>query len=473
MTDKRANLLKSLQCAQELLMRQARQHFKKFVRYLKDDYDMQWFHAVICDKLDRFANGEIKNLMILMPPQHGKSELATRLFPAFVLGKNPDKRIAITSYSDTMASGFNRAIQRNIDNAEYYALFPETKLNNSKVTKTNLDNFSRTEHLFEVVGKKGSVRSVGRGGSLTGNPVDIGIIDDLYKDRVEARSPTISEGAWQWYIDVFKTRLHNDSQQLIMNTRWDDSDLCGRILEEEGDKWVVIKLPAIKTADVNDYDTRAEGEVLWSKKHSLEKILDQKKLSQVSFNSLYQQDPKPNTDILIFSNWIEIPEWPTVDLPDGRKVPMHTDSFGLDFGKTSGINALTRFALNGEDAFFREHLYEAGISAEEIARLLIEVYGYNGEIVYCDHMPTKISALRAKKINAVPAVKGEGSIDDGISKLKALNCHYTADSRNLKKELNNYQWTTYGKVITNIPVDDFNHAIDSCRYAYYSKYFRR
>lgn len=411
--------------------------------------------------------------MILMPPQHGKSELATRLFPAFVLGNNPDKKIAIASYSDTMASGFNRAIQRNIDTHSYHKLFPETKLNNSKITGIKTDNYSRTEHLFELVGKKGSVRSVGRGGSLTGNPVDIGIIDDLYKDRTEARSMTVSEAAWQWYLDVFKTRLHNDSQQLIMNTRWDENDLCGRLLTEQPGQWEVIKFPAIKTQDVNDYDCRKEGAVLWESKHSLAKVLEQKKLSQVSFNSLYQQDPKPNTEILIFTNWIEIPDWPTVPGKDGQPVPMETSSWGLDFGKTTGINALIRFALNGEDAYFDEYLYESGIPAETIAKQMLEVYGYkSGTVVYCDHMPTKIATLRSKGIAAQLALKGDGSIDDGIQKLKKLNCHYTKRSVNLKNELNTYQWVTYGKVITNIPVDEFNHAIDACRYAYYSKFFR-
>lgn len=470
----RQELIASIAAANELLIRKARVSFKAFVKYTKEDYDMQWFHAVICEKLDQFERGEIKKLMILVPPQHGKSELATRLFPAYKLGKNPDTKIAIASYSDTMASGFNRAVQRNIDTEKYHKLFPETKLNNSKITGTNSDNYSRTEHLFELVGKKGGIRSVGRGGSLTGNPVDLGIIDDLYKDRSEARSMAISEQTWQWYVDVFLTRLHNDSQQLVMATRWDENDLAGRLLVDQPKDWVVIKLPAIKTQDINDYDPRPEGEVLWPGKHSLAKIMDQKALSQVSFNSLYQQDPKPNTEILIFTEWIEIPDWPTLPGVDGQPVPMATDSWGLDFGKTTGINALIRFALNGTDAYFDENLYEAGIPAESIAKVMNEEYGYKkGTPVYCDHLPTKIATLRVKGIDAVLAQKGDGSIDDGIQKLKKLTCYYTKRSVNLKKELNTYQWVTYGKVVTNIPVDEFNHAIDACRYAYYSKFFRR
>lgn len=467
----RSETIKSILAARELILREAQSHFKGFVKYTKEDYDMQWFHSVICDKLNDFESGKISKMMILMPPQHGKSELATRLFPAYLLGKNPDRKIAITSYSDSMASGFNRSIQRYIDTEKYGKIFPDTKLNYSRIFHTNQDRYSRNEHLFEVVNKKGSVRSVGRGGSLTGNPVDIGIIDDLYKDRSEARSMQISQGAWDWYIDVFCTRLHNDSQQLIMSTRWDENDLCGRLLVEQPGQWTIIKFPALRTADVNEYDPRKLDDALWPGKHSKEKILEHKRLDIVSFNSLYQQDPKPNTDILVFPNWIEIPEWPMVDNGTAGKAKMAIDTWGLDFGKTTGINALIKCAFNGDNLYFEECCYEPGLSAEAIATIL-KANGYKGEPVYCDHQPTKIIALRTYGIRSTEAVKGDGSIDAGITMLSNMKCHYTKRSVNLKNELNKYQYVTYGKLVTRIPVDDFNHATDACRYAHYSKYFR-
>jgi hypothetical protein len=468
-TAARDHIIQSILAAQELLSRQAQSAFKKFVRYIKSDYEMQWFHALICDKLDDFAAKKIQNMMIFMPPQHGKTELATRLFPPFLFGGCPDLKIAIASYSDSMASGFNRAIQRYIDNEAYAKVFPDTKLNGSQIFKTNYTNYSRTEHLFEIVNKKGSLRTVGRGGSLTGNPVDIGIIDDLYKDRTEARSMSISQFTYDWYVDVFKTRLHNNSQQLIMNTRWDENDLAGRLLKEQPDKWTVICFPAIKTLDINDYDIRQPGEVLWPSRHSLEKILEQKSLSEVSFNSLYQQDPKPDTKLIIYHDWIEVPEWPK---------DLAVDTYGLDFGKTTGINALVKHAADGYNAagkpkvYYEELCYESGLSGKAIADIL-KADGYKGQVVYCDHMPTKIAELRRHGISAFEAVKGAGSIDAGIVMLKGCEVHYTSRSTNLKMEKNNYQWVSYGSVITNIPVDEFNHALDGCRYARYSKYFRQ
>lgn len=463
MISDRVKLIGAIHAADELLIRRCRIRYRNFVKTMKPDYKMQWFHAYICEKLDAFVSGHIKKLMILMPPQHGKTELATRLLPPYMLGKNPDLRIAITSYSDSIASGFNRAIQRNIDNEVYGRIFPDTKLNNSKIFGTNYDNVTRTEHKFEIVNKKGSLKSVGRGGSLTSEPVDIGIIDDLYKDREEAKSLTISESAWNWYVDVFRTRLHNNSQQLIMNTRWDENDICGRLLIEEAGSWEVIKFPAIRTEDINDFDLRMPGEALWPDRHSLQKIEDQKKLSQVSFNSLYQQDPKPNTDILIFPNWVEIPAWPE----NVEKI-----TWGLDFGKTTGTNALVKCGIEGDNVYFQEFLYAPGAPVSVIKDRLIES-GYNrNQIVYCDHIPGKIHELLRSAIIAAPALKGEGSIAAGIDKLREYKCHYTADSVNLKMELNNYQYICYGKIITNVPVDEYNHLLDACRYAVFSRFFR-
>lgn len=468
MLSERQKIIQAIAAANELLRRQAQQEYKKFVLYMKADYDMQWFHSYICERLQAFEQGQVKKLMILIPPQHGKTELATRLFPPFLLGKNPNRKIAITSYGDAIASGFNRDIQRYIDNEKYNAIFPDTVLPGSSLLETKSGTYSRTDHKFDIVGKRGTLKTVGRGGSLTSETVDIGIIDDLYKDRDEARSLTISENAWNWYIDVFRTRLHNDSQQLLMNTRWDELDLAGRLLVDEPNQWEVITFPALKTKDIRPYDPRQEGESLWEKKHSKEKILGQKNLSEVSFNSLYQQDPQPNHDVLIFPDWMEIPEWPSHLV---EKV-----CWGLDFGKTSGINALVRCIETSTGYYFQECMYKRGFDEDEIIKVL-QHYGYkSGEPVYCDYEPTKINALILKQIAAEPAIKGAGSVSFGINMLdgtkQGTKVYYTADSTNLKIEVKRYQYHVIGKIITNVPADaQADHLMDACRYASVAKYF--
>jgi phage terminase large subunit-like protein len=283
---------------------------------------MQWFHEYICQKLTDFSNGKIKKLMVFMPPQHGKSQLTTRLFPAYQLGKDPNKKIVIASYNATLASRFNIDVQRVIDDMKYHDVFPDTLLNSSNVLKVS-ESALRNSELFEIVGYKGFLKAVGRGGALTGTPVDIGIIDDPIKDRAEAMSEVIREGLWSWYQDVFETRLHNDSQQLLIQTRWHENDLAGKLLKRDSD-WDVIVLEAIKENE-KDYDPRSFGEVLWGSKHSLERIQKIKETSPITFNSLYQQSPKNIDDMGLLWNRDIIDKFRIKVLPEKLKIVVAID----------------------------------------------------------------------------------------------------------------------------------------------------
>lgn len=156
--------------AAELLLkrRKARSNLLDFSTFTKPDYRVNWHHRLICQKLDEFIKGENKRLIISCPPRHGKSELVSRRFPAFLLGRNPDTKIIACSYSSDLASLLNRDIQRIIDGPEYKELFPETRLNTANVRTTAQENYLRNSDIFEIVGHKGVYRSAGVGGSITG-----------------------------------------------------------------------------------------------------------------------------------------------------------------------------------------------------------------------------------------------------------------------------------------------------------------
>ena len=232
-------------------------------------------------------------------PTHN-SEGSTRRLPAFVLGKNPDKKVAVISYSAPKARKFNREIQRIIETEEYAEIFPSTKLNASNIT-TVAGAWLRNADECEIVGHRGGFKTVGVGGPLTGEPVDMLIMDDIYKDAKTAWSPTVRESIEDWYDTVAETRLHNDSQQLIVFTRWHENDLAGRLLEQQGiydpvtnpNGWVVVTYQAIKVGKPTAYDPREEGEPLWPERHNLEKLKAVRKRNSHVFESLYQQDPKP------------------------------------------------------------------------------------------------------------------------------------------------------------------------------------
>jgi hypothetical protein len=233
--------------------------------------------------------------MVFMPPQHGKSQLVSRSLPAYLLGKNPNSKIVVASYSSDLSSSFNRDCQRIIEGEDYKEVFPETSLNKSAVVSQT--GWLRNSDIFQIVGYGGFLKAVGVGGALTGTTADYAIIDDPVKDSMEAMSATFQVRNWNWYNDVLFTRIHNNSGILITQTRWDERDLSGLILksmnEGRGEKWTILSLPAIKEDDLNPDDPREIGQALWPDRHSLEKLRMIQKSNLRTFQSLYQQNPKP------------------------------------------------------------------------------------------------------------------------------------------------------------------------------------
>jgi predicted phage terminase large subunit-like protein len=165
--------------------------------------------------------------------------------------------------------------------------------------------YKKNADIFEMPDAKGFYKAVGVTGSLTGTPADIAIIDDPVKDALEAYSPTYRERVWDWYTSVLMTRLHNDSRQLFIMTRWHEDDLAGRILKREADQWEVISIPAIRETlnDGNKQDPRKVGEALWEERHSLESLLGAQQRSPRFFSALYQQHPTIEGGNIIKSQW--------------------------------------------------------------------------------------------------------------------------------------------------------------------------
>lgn len=291
---------------ENIIVEAARRRLLNFAKFVNPKLDVTRFHYVYYEVLDRFAHGKVKRLIVSVPPQTGKSEGSSRNLPAFMLGLNPDLKICIGSYSATIARDFNRDVQRIIDTEEYAKVFPETRLNGSNVV-TITSSYLRNSDVFECVGHKGGLRVVGRGGSLTSKTVDISILDDVYKDFAEGNSPVIREAAWRWYTAVVRTRLHNDSQELIVFTRWHEDDLIGRI-EKSGEKikdvrcwadlenvpattWLRINFEALKEGEPTELDGREPGEALWEARHSRAKLEAQKALDPTGFQCLFQGNP--------------------------------------------------------------------------------------------------------------------------------------------------------------------------------------
>ena len=314
----------------------ARDNFIEFVRETKQDYQFCWHNIFLANKLNDFANGKIKKLMVFMPPQHGKSELVSRRLPPYLLGRNPKLKVIGASFSSDLSSTFNRDVQRIIDTPEYHKIFPKTTLNGSNVRSNARGNWLRNADIFEIVDYGGFYKSVGVGGSLTGTPADIAIIDDVIKDAMEANSQTVRDNIFDWYVNVLRTRLHNNSQEIMTLTRWHEDDLPGRLLVKEPNKWEIVIFPAIKENNDDPNDPRQIGEPLWGDRHSLEKLLETKSLSARTFTSLYQQKPSPDEGDVFKVQWFK--RFKSVDLP--AYVVKHFQS-DTAYGKEKSDNSST------------------------------------------------------------------------------------------------------------------------------------
>jgi len=305
---------------QEVAVELARRSLLAFTVYtFEGDYQVNWHHKLVADEIDAWLEAEEPyNLLIMMPPQNGKSELCSRRLPGYAFGKDPDKQIILGAYNADWANTLSRDAQKTMISEKYKEVFPTTRL----ATKGNRidDNAIKQASEFTIVGHKGKYRASGVGGSITGRTADIAIIDDPFKDRAEAESEVRRKTVIEWYKSTLRTRLSKDGRILMLLTRWHLHDLAGWCIEkmktEHADIWKVISLPALfeKTEFTHPEDYRKEGESLWPQKFPLNFLLREKALQlEYNWNSLYQQQPSPPGGAVFKREWARVIE--PEDLP--------------------------------------------------------------------------------------------------------------------------------------------------------------
>ncbi len=236
------------------------------------DFVFEPFHDEFFEALEKVENGEIKKLMVFMPPRASKSESISKRFPAWCLGRDSSKKIVCASYNHDLASMFGRKTKGITASVRFKNVFPDFKLSLDKKEGGNWET-----------AEDGGYYSVGVGGGLTGHGYDIGIVDDPIKDRAAAESLKIREGIWDWWTSTFCTRDDKvDSAKIIMHTRWHTDDLAGRIIDAKEAGWTIVSYPAINDA----------GESLCPNRFPLS-YYEQKRaeIGVRDFEALYQQDP--------------------------------------------------------------------------------------------------------------------------------------------------------------------------------------
>jgi predicted phage terminase large subunit-like protein len=351
--------------AAELLRRRmARQGLLAFTRYTFPDYRPAPHHRLITDTLDAVARGEKRRVMIFMPPRFGKSELASKRFPAFFLGANPKKNIIAASYNSDLASDFGREVRGIVASPEYQALFDVTLSQDSKAA-----NRWHTD-------QRGMYVAAGVGGSLTGRGAHVALIDDPFKNREEADSEVIREKVWRWYTSTAYTRLESDIdpadvleddwlwrdfQRAIENgkaapsegalilimTRWHEDDLGGRLLkqmDEGGEKWEVLELPAIR-------HEAGEEVALWPAKYPIKRLRAIRNvIGPRDWSALYQQSPAPDEGLYFKREWLRYYD----------ELPKHLRFYGAsDYAVTANGGDYTVHGTAGVDP--EDNLYVADL----------------------------------------------------------------------------------------------------------------
>lgn len=229
----------------------ARRRLLPFIKRLNPKYLDGWVHQDICRRLERFsdevAKGNSPRLMLLMPPRHGKSEIASKNFPAWHLGRHPDHEFIACSYNLSLAMGFSRKVKQIIDDPSYQTVFADTRIdpNNGSTEEWGIHN------------RRGGYVAAGIGGPITGKGAHVLVIDDPVKNAEEADSADAREKIWEWYLSTAYSRLAPGGGVLVIQTWWHDDDLAGKLQQmmvngsddENVDQFEVIKYPAIAEAD--------------------------------------------------------------------------------------------------------------------------------------------------------------------------------------------------------------------------------
>lgn len=297
-------------------------------------------HRLIARKLEAVERGEIKRLMIFMPPRHGKSMLASEFFPAWYLGRNPDHYVIAATYAQELADDFGRKVRNQIADDTFRAVFPGVGLRDDSASVKRF-HVSGPRDLLTTE-QNGAYFAAGVGGPLTGRGAHLLLIDDPVKNREEADSEIVRKRTKDWYTSTAYTRLMPGGRIVIIQTRWHEDDLAGWLLNEHAhEKWEVIELQALDN-----------GKALWPEQYDTEALEGIKRaLPPRDWSALYQQRPVPETGDYFKAEWIK-----AVDvLPDRKTLHVYG---GSDYAVTSDGGDYTVHVVVGLDPEGRLYLLD-------------------------------------------------------------------------------------------------------------------
>ena len=279
--------------ALRLKQQEATTDFMKFVEEVWPGFIHGRHHEKMARAFERVANGEVKRLIINMPPRHTKSEFASYLLPAWFLGRFPHKKVIQTSHTAELAVGFGRKVRNLVDSEVYKRLFPKVELQSDSKAAGRWN----TNH-------GGDYFAIGVGGAVTGKGADILIIDDPHSEQeatIAETNPEVYDKTYEWYTSGPRQRLQPGGAIVIVMTRWSKKDLTGQVVkaaaQRQGEDWEVIDFPAILPS----------GGPLWPEFWKLEELEALRtELPNAKWQAQYMQQPTSDVSAIIKREWWQV-----------------------------------------------------------------------------------------------------------------------------------------------------------------------
>ena len=310
--------------AEKKIQNKAKDDFLSFVKCVWPDFIEGPHHRHIAKKFNKLATGEIKRLIVNMPPRHTKSEFASYLLPSWMVGRNPKLKIIQATHTGELAIRFGRKSKNLIDSQEYHKIF-----------KTRLQEDSKAAGRWETA-QGGEYFAAGVGGAITGRGADLLIIDDPHSEQ-DAMSETAMENAYEWYTSGPRQRLQPGASIVLVMTRWSTKDLTGILLKNQGDvkadEWELVEFPAILP----------DGKPVWPeywKKEELEKV--EATLPTAKWNAQWMQKPTSEEGALIKREWWR--KWDKDWVPPLKHVIQSYDTAYLT-KETADFSAITTWGI--------------------------------------------------------------------------------------------------------------------------------
>ena len=304
--------------------------FLPFVRSVWSGFIAGRHHEIIAEKLERVARGELKRLIINMAPRHTKSEFASYLFPAWMMGRNPNMKIIQATHTTELAVNFGRKTKNLLESDEYKTIFPDVKLAADSKASGRWDT-----------NQGGMYYAVGVGSNLAGRGGDLVIIDDPHSEQT-AMSNSGFEDAWEWYTGGPRQRLQPGGSIVLVQTRWDERDMTGQLIRQMAkdplaDQWEIVELPAI-------FDEGTPEETpCWKEFWSLEDLVAVRaSIPPYKWNAQYQQNPTGEENAIIPREWWQ--RWRRDVVPQLQFV---IQSYDTAFSKktTADFSAITTWGV--------------------------------------------------------------------------------------------------------------------------------